>query len=128
MFREFNGAIKIAPDKAQIDWLGNRYPDAALHTFIKHGNSRWRETKWLGSYRYAIVNLGGASREDLERRYEEVCQQRVVRSAARRSGSQRTSMRCDQDRVRSYGSVTPIASCSAAPPSSATSPQKRPQQ
>ena len=73
VFREFNGAIKIAPDKAQIDWLGNRYPDAALHTFIKHGNSRWRETKWLGSYRYAIVNLGGASREDLERRYDEVC-------------------------------------------------------
>lgn len=73
VFREFDGAVKVAPSKAQIRWLGDRYPDAALQTFIKHGNSRWRETKWLGSYRYAIVNLGGTSREDLERRYAEVC-------------------------------------------------------
>jgi hypothetical protein len=73
VFREFNGAVKIAPSRAQIRWLGERYPDASLHTFIKHGNSRWRETKWLGSYRYAIINLGGASREDLARRYDEVC-------------------------------------------------------
>jgi hypothetical protein len=73
VFREFNGAVKIAPDKAQIDWLGSAHPDARLHTFIKHGNSRWRETKWLGNYRYAIVNLGGADRADLERRHADVC-------------------------------------------------------
>jgi hypothetical protein len=73
VFREFDGAIKMAPSRAQIRWLGERYPDAALLTFIKHGNSRWREAKWLGSYRYAIINLGGASREDLEHRYADVC-------------------------------------------------------
>jgi hypothetical protein len=73
VFREFNGAVKIAPDAAQIRWLGEHYPDARLHTFIKHGNSRWRESKWLGSYRYAIVNMGGADRDDLERRFADVC-------------------------------------------------------
>jgi hypothetical protein len=73
VFREFDGAMKIEPSRAQIRWLGERYPDAALQTFIKHGNSRWRETKWLGSYRYAIVNLGGSSREDLEQRFANVC-------------------------------------------------------
>ena len=73
VFREFNGAVKIAPGKAQIDWLGSAHPDARLHTFIKHGNSRWRETKWLGNYRYAIVNLGGADRADLDRRFGDVC-------------------------------------------------------
>jgi hypothetical protein len=28
--------------------------------------------KWLGSYRYAVINLGGADEEDLERRYAEI--------------------------------------------------------
>ena len=73
VFREFNGAVKIAPDKAQIDWLSSTYPDAHLQTFIKHGNSRWRETKWLGNYRYAIVNLGGRDRQDLFSRFDVVC-------------------------------------------------------
>ena len=73
VFREFNGAIKIAPDKAEIAWLNTAHPDARLHTFIKHGISRWRETKWLGNYRYAIVSLGGADRADLDRRFADVC-------------------------------------------------------
>jgi biotin carboxylase len=73
VFREFNGAVKIAPDRAQIDWLAASYPDARLHMFLKHGNSRWRETKWLGNYRYAIVNMGGRDREDLYRRFDDVC-------------------------------------------------------
>jgi hypothetical protein len=73
VMREFDGAVKIAPSRAHIRWLGERYPDAALHTFIKHGNSRSREMKWLGSYRYAIVNLAGTSREDVEQRWADVC-------------------------------------------------------
>jgi len=31
-----------------------------------------REMKWLGSYRYAVVNLGGTTEEDLEQRYAEI--------------------------------------------------------
>ena len=75
VFREFNGAIKIAPDRAQIAWLGANYPDALLHTYIKEGNSRWREVKWLGSYRYAVLNLGGRDRQDMLSRYDNVCKQ-----------------------------------------------------
>ncbi len=44
-----------------------------LHTFIKHGGSRRREAKWLGSYRYAIVNLGGADHDDVGRRFDDIC-------------------------------------------------------
>jgi hypothetical protein len=73
VFREFNGAVKFAPDAADIRWLETRYPDATLHTFIKHGGSRRREAKWLGSYRYAIVNLGGADRDDVVRRFDDIC-------------------------------------------------------
>ena len=73
VFREFNGAIKIAPDKAQIEWLGKTYPDALLYTYIKEGNSRWREVKWLGSYRYAVLNMGGHDHQDMLARYDHVC-------------------------------------------------------
>jgi hypothetical protein len=73
VFREFDGAIKVAPSRAEIGWLQATYPDACLQTFIKHGNSRGREMKWLGSYRYATVNLGGRDREDLFRRYDSIC-------------------------------------------------------
>jgi len=73
VLREFDGAVKIAPERAGITWLKSSHPDAHLQTFIKHGQSRWREMRWLGSYRYAIVNLGGRDRDDLMRRYDEVC-------------------------------------------------------
>ena len=73
VFREFDGAIKIAPDRAQIAWLGATYPDALLNTYIKEGNSRWREVKWLGSYRYAVLNLGGRDRQDMFERFDHVC-------------------------------------------------------
>src|SRR5438093_1355501 len=53
--------------------LQGTQPDTCLQTFIKRGGSRGREMKWLGSYRYATVNIGGRDREDLFRRYDSVC-------------------------------------------------------
>jgi hypothetical protein len=73
VFREFDGAVKIEPSRAGIAWLRDKHPDAHLQTFIKTGHARWREMRWLGSYRYAIVNLGGADHADLMHRYDEVC-------------------------------------------------------
>ncbi len=75
VFREFNGAVKIAPERAQIDWMHSKYPGTLLQTFIKHGNSRAREAKWLGSYRYAVVNMGGDDHRDLLLRHAELCRQ-----------------------------------------------------
>ena len=37
--------------------------------YIKRGASLAREFKWLGSYRYCLINLGGHSHDDLESRY-----------------------------------------------------------
>ena len=73
VFREFNGAIKVAPNREQIEWLGRTYPDALLNTYIKEGHSRWREVKWLGSYRYAVLNMGGRDHNDLLARHDDVC-------------------------------------------------------
>src|SRR6266581_802584 len=72
-WRPRDGAISIAPSRAEIRWLRAAQPDTGLQTFIKRGGSRAREMKWLGSYRYATVNLGGRDREDLFRRFESVC-------------------------------------------------------
>jgi len=73
VLREFDGAVRVAPSRAEIHLLRATHPDAGLQTFIKRGNSRSREMKWLGSYRYATINLGGRDRDDLFRRFEAVC-------------------------------------------------------
>ncbi|TMH60464.1 MAG: ATP-grasp domain-containing protein [Betaproteobacteria bacterium] len=83
VFREFDGAIKVAPSRAEIRWLQAAHPDICLQTFIKHGASRGREMKWLGSYRYATVNIGGRNREDLFRRYDSVCSNLAFERPAR---------------------------------------------
>jgi hypothetical protein len=73
VLREFDGAIKVAPRRAEIHWLSTAHPDAQLQTFIKRGQGRSREMKWVGSYRYAAVNLGGGDHDDLIRGYEAIC-------------------------------------------------------
>ena len=73
VLREFDGTVKVAPSRAETRWLRATHPDASLQTFIKRGSSRSREMKWLGSYRYATINLGGRDRDDLFRRFEAVC-------------------------------------------------------
>ena len=92
--------------RANRDWLATRYPDASLLTFIKRDASRAHEAKWLGSYRYATVNLGGASREDLELRFADVCRH----------------VRFDGSR-RAQGMVMPTVKSAALPPSRTNSPQ-----
>jgi hypothetical protein len=73
VFRRFDGrAVERVPKRAQIEWVQARYPDARLMLYLKHGASLAREMKWLGSHRYAVLNLGGASTEDLHQRYNEI--------------------------------------------------------
>ena len=106
VLRAFDDAAKVAPSRADRDWLAARYPDASLTTFIKRRAGRAREAKWLGSYRYAIVNLGGNSREDLELRFADLC--RHVRFDGPR-GAQ--------------GMLMPTVNSAALAPSSTNSPQ-----
>lgn len=73
VFRRFDGrAVERAPGRAQIESVRERYPDARLMLYLKRGASLAREMKWLGSHRYAVLNLGGASTEDLHRRYDDI--------------------------------------------------------
>ncbi len=73
VFRRFDGReVTRTPGPAQLESVHQRYPDARLMLYLKRGASLAREMKWLGSYRYAVLNLGGASAEDLHQRYDEI--------------------------------------------------------
>jgi hypothetical protein len=37
--------------------------------YLKRGGSLAREMKWLGSYRYAVVNLAAGSADEAHRRF-----------------------------------------------------------
>jgi hypothetical protein len=40
--------------------------------YLKHGADLAREMKWLGSHRYAVLNLAGRDRADLYARYRDI--------------------------------------------------------
>lgn len=58
------------PDSARQKAFAQRFPDALLFRFPKPRGSMERDFKWLGSYRYGIVHLGGADAEELRQRCE----------------------------------------------------------
>lgn len=63
------------PSDEHIKQTLTQYPDANIMLYFKKGASLKRELKWLGSYRYAVLNLGGKNRRDLFERFSSVCQQ-----------------------------------------------------
>ena len=70
-FRKFDGKPLAAhPTREQIERARQEFPEARLMLYLKRGASLAREMKWLGSYRYAVVNMGAASADDLQRRFE----------------------------------------------------------
>jgi biotin carboxylase len=64
--------LKAFPDRARISALQRRYEDARLMVYVKTGAQLEREVKWLGSYRYAVLNLGGMNGSELVERYHDV--------------------------------------------------------
>jgi hypothetical protein len=71
--RRFDGrALEREPDAEDLAKVKRRFPDAAVMLYTKRGRALAREMKWLGSYRYAVVNLGGESEDGLDRRYDEI--------------------------------------------------------
>ena len=40
--------------------------------YLKRGLALANEMKWLGSYRYGVVNLGAGSSADLHQRYHDL--------------------------------------------------------
>ncbi len=58
--------IPPMPSDAQLLDLKQQFPDHLLLSFPKTGGSTARDFKWLGSYRYGILHLGGQSEADIK--------------------------------------------------------------
>ncbi len=71
VYRVFHPQDKVVlPTMRQRRALAQAYPGSLLFTYPKAADSIARDHKWLGSYRYAIVHLGGQDAADLRRRCE----------------------------------------------------------
>lgn len=74
IFRRFHRpASQSVPSQRDLADALAPYPDANMMLYYKKGASLDREIKWLGSYRYAVLNLGGLSRSDLFDRFQNIC-------------------------------------------------------
>ena len=66
-FRRFDGKPLAAhPSPEHVERVRRAYPEARLMLYLKRGLALANEMKWMGSYRYAVVNLGAGSSEDLQ--------------------------------------------------------------
>jgi ATP-grasp domain-containing protein len=61
------------PGAREIIGLRGRYPDVHAMFYLKRGADLAREMKWLGSYRYGVFNLGGATSEEMFARFLRIC-------------------------------------------------------
>ncbi|HUG23794.1 ATP-grasp domain-containing protein [Piscinibacter sp.] len=74
VWRSFDGrSCPRRPSRADLDWLAREFPQARLELYPKRGASLQREIKWLGSHRWAILNMPGDDEADLRRRYVRIC-------------------------------------------------------
>ncbi len=73
VLRKFGRArLRKAPSAAALHDARRRHQDARLMVYVKKGASLDREVKWLGSYRYAVFNLGAMDHRGLFDRFQAV--------------------------------------------------------
>jgi hypothetical protein len=71
VYRSFDpGAVVPMPTASQQRAFSAAFPDGLLLQFPKLSSQVRRDFKWLGSYRFGIVHLGGDSPTDLAQRCE----------------------------------------------------------
>ena len=70
VYRVFEPGVAVSmPTAAQLARFETAYPQGLVMPFPKSGGSIARDFKWLGSYRYGIVHLAGATQADMLARY-----------------------------------------------------------
>lgn len=72
VYRSFDPSMPVVqPDKTTLTAFNRQFPDALLFQYPKQPGEIERDFKWLGSYRYAIIHLGGDSLSHLQQRCEQ---------------------------------------------------------
>lgn len=75
VFRRFDGLPAPAARAEGVAWLKHHHPTAELTTYHKSGGGLAREYKWLGSHRYALLNMSAPDRPRLFSEFETACAQ-----------------------------------------------------
>ncbi len=71
VYRAFDPVAPVTlPNQAQRKAMMQAFPDALLFSYPKSKGSIERDYKWLGSYRFGIIHLGGRDAADLQARCE----------------------------------------------------------
>ncbi len=74
VWRKFDGtSADRLPTRTDLRWLAREHPDARLMLYAKRGRALAREYKWLGSHRYAVLNLCAGDETQLRARYAAIC-------------------------------------------------------
>ncbi len=74
VLRDLDGrGLRRWPSARAIRALQERHPDVRIMVYPKRGADLRREMKWLGSYRYAVLNVGARSLAALSARAQRVC-------------------------------------------------------
>lgn len=72
--RVFDPMVPVSmPTAAQLAAFADTYPDGLVMPFPKSAGSIARDFKWLGSYRFGIVHLAGATQTDMLAHYRVAC-------------------------------------------------------
>jgi biotin carboxylase len=64
--------LKSYPAPAHVAELAKRHEDVRLMVYVKTGAQLAREIKWLGSYRYAVLNVGARTPRELAQRFRDL--------------------------------------------------------
>jgi biotin carboxylase len=74
VWRSFDGSsCPRLPTRQDRAWLAREYPEARLETYAKKGASLRRDMKWLGSHRWAVLNMPAHDADGLRTAYERIC-------------------------------------------------------
>ena len=72
------------PSRREVAALEARNPGTHVMIYPKRGADLHREMKWLGSYRYGVFNVGGATLEEMFGRFHRICEQITFHPMSRR--------------------------------------------
>jgi biotin carboxylase len=74
VWRSFDGtSCPRLPTPEDRQWLAREFPEARLELYPKRGAALQRDIKWLGSHRWAVLNMPGRDADDLRLRYLRIC-------------------------------------------------------
>ena len=80
------------PRRGEIGQLRARHPGARIMFYPKRGADLRREMKWLGSYRYGVVNLGAGSAGELQGAYDRIHREVAFHPRAREAQRARAAL------------------------------------